>query len=80
MTPSDQPFRQPLRPRWIPPEMINAPILDHDAAASPIQPRYALLINPFYPERSPRQFRQARPDADARPDQLRRHDPRIVAN
>jgi len=50
MTPSDQPFREPLRPRWIPREMINAPILDHEAARKPIQPRYALLINPFYPK------------------------------
>src|SRR6185295_15115322 len=50
MTPSDQPFREPLRPRWIPREMINAPILDYEAARKPIQPRYALLINPFYPK------------------------------
>jgi radical SAM superfamily enzyme YgiQ (UPF0313 family) len=30
--------------------MTCPPLLDHDAPAPPIQPRYALLINPFYPK------------------------------
>src|SRR5215469_4245730 len=42
------PFRQPLRKRWIPPEMLTAPALDPHAPATPIEPRYGLLINPFY--------------------------------
>ncbi|MBI3679807.1 MAG: B12-binding domain-containing radical SAM protein [Acidobacteria bacterium] len=46
----DQPFSRPLHPRWIPPEMTRAPLLDPTAPANPIQPRYALLINPFYPK------------------------------
>ena len=50
MTPSDQPFQQPLRPRWIPREMIDPPLLDHDAPSNSIQPHYALLVNPFYPK------------------------------
>jgi hypothetical protein len=36
------------KPRWCPPDMIRPPFLD--AAAASIQPRYALLINPFYPK------------------------------
>jgi len=35
---------------WIPREMTEPPFLDHAAAAGPIRPRYALLINPFYPK------------------------------
>ena len=38
------------RTRWIPPEMIHPPLLDASAATGPVQPRYALLINPFYPK------------------------------
>src|SRR6266404_5458405 len=44
------PFATPLRPRWIPPEMTTAPALDSDEPAGEIEPRYALLINPFYPK------------------------------
>jgi radical SAM superfamily enzyme YgiQ (UPF0313 family) len=40
--------RQPLRKRWIPPEMLNAPVLDSRIPAVPIEPRSILLINPFY--------------------------------
>src|SRR5215468_2114845 len=32
--------------RWCPAEMVNPPSLD--AIPGPIQPRYALLVNPFY--------------------------------
>ncbi len=38
------------RRRWCPPEMTQAPRLDPFACAGPIKPRYALLINPFYPK------------------------------
>src|SRR5260370_39054588 len=34
--------------RWCPPEMSRPPVLDPAAPAGAIQPRYALLINPFY--------------------------------
>jgi radical SAM superfamily enzyme YgiQ (UPF0313 family) len=40
--------RQPLRKRWIPPEMLNAPVLDSRIPAFPIESRSILLINPFY--------------------------------
>jgi radical SAM superfamily enzyme YgiQ (UPF0313 family) len=35
---------------WWPDEMKYPPPLDHAAPAAPIQPLYALLINPFYPK------------------------------
>jgi radical SAM superfamily enzyme YgiQ (UPF0313 family) len=35
---------------WLPDEMARAPLLDESAVPEPIQPRYALLINPFYPK------------------------------
>src|SRR5579871_3889400 len=47
MTPE---FAPPLRPRWRPPEMTRAPLLDPTLPGGPIQQRYALLINPFYPK------------------------------
>src|SRR5215469_4408876 len=45
----DEPFRRPIRPRWIPSEMLHAPVLNNDPAG-PVELRYALLINPFYPK------------------------------
>src|SRR5437867_6190154 len=39
----------PKRP-WLPADMTHPPALDHTAPAGPIQPRYALLINPFCPK------------------------------
>ena len=35
---------------WIPREMKVAPYLDPDIRPGPMRPRYALLINPFYPK------------------------------
>jgi radical SAM superfamily enzyme YgiQ (UPF0313 family) len=35
---------------WCPPEMTRPPLLDAAIPALPIRPRYALLINPFYPK------------------------------
>ncbi len=35
---------------YLPLEMIRPPLLDHSAPARPVEPRYALLINPFYPK------------------------------
>jgi radical SAM superfamily enzyme YgiQ (UPF0313 family) len=45
-----EPFAHPLRRRWSPSEMTHPPALDPYACASPLDRRYALLINPFYPK------------------------------
>src|SRR5947209_4335610 len=50
MADSNQPFLWPVKKRWIPLEMTTAPALDPNAPAAPIEPHYALLINPFYPK------------------------------
>src|SRR6267378_6912588 len=42
------PLEIPLRRRWMPLEMTEPPRLHADAPAPRIEPRYALLINPFY--------------------------------
>lgn len=42
--------RRPLKHRWSPAEMTHPPLLDHTSPAAPVTPRYALLINPFYPK------------------------------
>src|SRR5947207_4997956 len=41
--------RLPRRP-WAPAEMTKPPLLDPAVSAPSIQPRYALLVNPFYPK------------------------------
>ena len=46
----NQPWLQSPRRQWCPPEMSRAPFLDDRISGRPIQPRYALLINPFYPK------------------------------
>src|SRR3984893_8670069 len=46
----DRPYLQPPRRRWCPPDMTQPPFLDPTIAAGPIQARFALLINPFYPK------------------------------
>src|SRR5881397_2060741 len=50
MSVADQPWLRSPRRRWCPPEMTRPPLLDPTVPAGPIQPRYALLINPFYPK------------------------------
>src|ERR1700758_4519181 len=40
----------PKHCRWSPAEMTRPPHLEPSCAAPPPQPRYALLINPFYPK------------------------------
>jgi hypothetical protein len=50
MKTTDQPWLQAPRQRWWPVEMRQAPRLDTGVPALPIRPRYALLINPFYPK------------------------------
>src|SRR5712692_5734231 len=47
---ANQPWWRSPRRRWCPREMIRPPILDPVVPTGPIQPRYALLINPFYPK------------------------------
>src|SRR6202035_1856191 len=44
----DEPFLGSLSKRWIPREMIAPPALDRKEQAGPVEPHYALLINPFY--------------------------------
>lgn len=46
-TPFSSPTRSLQRP-CLPPEMVEPPVLDPGVAAGAIEPRYALLINPFY--------------------------------
>jgi radical SAM superfamily enzyme YgiQ (UPF0313 family) len=48
MIDASEPFARPLRHGWIPPEMLHPPYLDSAAGAGPLEPCYALLINPFY--------------------------------
>jgi radical SAM superfamily enzyme YgiQ (UPF0313 family) len=50
MLDAQEPFVRPIAKRWIPPEMVDAPALDPGRAAGPVEARYALLINPFYPK------------------------------
>src|SRR6059058_3464563 len=45
-----EPFVRPPRHHWSPPEMTRPPLLDPASWAGPLQRRYALLINPFYPK------------------------------
>jgi radical SAM superfamily enzyme YgiQ (UPF0313 family) len=45
-----QPWLQVPRRPWCPPEMERPPLLSPAILTGPIQPRYALLINPFYPK------------------------------
>jgi radical SAM superfamily enzyme YgiQ (UPF0313 family) len=46
----DDPFYLPRKRLWLPPEMVNPPAFKEEAAPAPVQQRYALLINPFYPK------------------------------
>src|SRR5438874_3195700 len=50
MSAADQPWSRSPRRRWRPPEMTRPPLLNPTILTGPIQPRYALLINPFYPK------------------------------
>ena len=46
----DQPTLPAPKSRWRPDEMVRPPILYPAIHTGPVQPRYALLINPFYPK------------------------------
>src|SRR5216684_549448 len=43
-------LRELMRDLWIPEELRLAPALDESVQPGPAKPRYALLINPFYPK------------------------------
>src|ERR1043166_859079 len=45
-----EPTAQSPKRRWCPADMTRPPVLDFAAPAGPVKPRYALLINPFYPK------------------------------
>ena len=45
----ENPFYQPRRPQWLPPEMTTPPDMN-TVRAGAMESRYALLINPFYPK------------------------------
>ncbi len=44
----DDPFYEPRKPLWLPAAMAIAPALDPDRRCGPVEPRFALLLNPFY--------------------------------
>ena len=44
----DNPFYQPRKPLWLPPEMATPPVLDDRRPERSVARRQALLINPFY--------------------------------
>jgi radical SAM superfamily enzyme YgiQ (UPF0313 family) len=46
----DDPFYQPRRPLWLPPDMVEAPAWPRSGGPTRIEPRRALLLNPFYPK------------------------------
>src|SRR5215469_8597519 len=50
MIPPNEPFVSPLAKRCIPREMMTAPELHVSRPTGVVEPRFALLINPFYPK------------------------------
>ncbi len=46
----EEPFQTVLKPRWVPAAMVTPPLLDPTVPRMPVAPRYALLLNPFYPK------------------------------
>src|SRR5215475_6928363 len=50
MISADEPFKRRIQERWRPLAMKEAPFLDPQLPIPPIERRYALLINPFYPK------------------------------
>ncbi|MGP8236756.1 MAG: B12-binding domain-containing radical SAM protein, partial [Limisphaerales bacterium] len=49
-SPPEEPFRVKLRRRWQPMAMTMPPNLPTESTGGPLEPRFALLINPFYPK------------------------------
>jgi radical SAM superfamily enzyme YgiQ (UPF0313 family) len=50
MISAEEPFHTVLKRRWLPEAMVTPPFLDPAAPRAPVQPFYALLLNPFYPK------------------------------
>ena len=48
----DDPFYGPRQPLWLPPAMAVPPALAPHARGGPVEPRFALLLNPFYAKSS----------------------------
>jgi radical SAM superfamily enzyme YgiQ (UPF0313 family) len=46
----DDPFYQPRKPLWLPKDMKEPPPLDPSFQPGTCDPRFVLLINPFYPK------------------------------
>ena len=46
----EEPFLRLPKKHWLPAEMASAPKLEPNAPHPPVEQRYALLINPFYPK------------------------------
>jgi radical SAM superfamily enzyme YgiQ (UPF0313 family) len=46
----EEPLGAKVFKRWLPAEMTTAPLLSPSDGFSAVEPRYALLINPFYPK------------------------------
>lgn len=46
----EEPFQTVLTPRWLPAAMVTPPRLDPAVPRVSVEPRYALLLNPFYPK------------------------------
>jgi len=44
----DDPFYQPRKPLWLPPEMTIPPVLAERLPGGTVARRQVLLINPFY--------------------------------
>ncbi|HUQ49632.1 MAG TPA: radical SAM protein [Terriglobales bacterium] len=44
------PFARPIAKRWMPAGLMFPPVLDRQLTDAKIEPRFALLINPFYPK------------------------------
>src|ERR1700758_1476538 len=44
----NDPFCEPIKKRWVPSEMLVAPALDLHTPVASVEPRYVLMINPFY--------------------------------
>lgn len=42
------PFHQPRKPLWMPPEMLSAPPLPRPAQGAAVARRHAILVSPFY--------------------------------
>src|SRR5512141_2738890 len=50
ITNPEEPFLRALEKRWAPKDMFAPPALKSEHVPGPVEPRYALLINPFYPK------------------------------